>query len=360
MGEKWDKFKKLIAAPGNAIGEAAVKGGSQSSAYKPTVANNVSDALYLAGAKNISPQDVAAVEKISQTTFMTMDDSKTDKTIEQWRAEGKKVTVIEDPEIPGHVGALVVRDKNDNATVAVRGTLVKNGIQHPHDKARNMDTTMVPFGAHDAKVHQGFYSSALNLKLAIDKELAGANMVTYVGHSAGGSIANILAASSPAQNVRAITFEAPRTGDEKFANLLRKKTQGQLARFELDGDPVPGLPIRHATHVTTPIFRHFDNKDTILVGSQTDTSNPIPVASQLALIAGTMHNTHYAGAKQFEAYHNNKNSGWNVLVMQEENARKTDVNQIKLSGSSPAGTSMPVSVQPISVQPAEKTTKTRR
>ena len=38
MSEGWDKFKKLLATPGNALGDAVIKGGNQSSAYTPTTA----------------------------------------------------------------------------------------------------------------------------------------------------------------------------------------------------------------------------------------------------------------------------------------------------------------------------------
>jgi hypothetical protein len=98
-------------------------------------------------------------------------------------------------------------------------------------------------------IHQGFANSLAalwaNMAAAVTPLLGGGNAprLYFTGHSKGGALANLAALAArhawPGATVKAVTFGAPRAGDEAFARAYWQAGI-DCRRYEVVGDPVPG------------------------------------------------------------------------------------------------------------------------
>ena len=99
------------------------------------------------------------------------------------------------------------------------------------------------------KVHEGFQDSFLVSALVIGKmigEMRGNREIWITGHSLGGALAVLLAATLAENSIDVTglyTFAAPRVGDRAFARELKRSLKGKAHwRVVNEGDLVPHLP----------------------------------------------------------------------------------------------------------------------
>ena len=105
-----------------------------------------------------------------------------------------------------------------------------------------------PWG--DTKVHEGFqdafHAAALHIGEVIGRRRRKRHQVWLTGHSLGGALAVVLAATLIESGipVRGLyTFGAPRVGDRRFAELLNDALKGRAHwRVANEGDLVPHVP----------------------------------------------------------------------------------------------------------------------
>ena len=145
----------------------------------------------------------------------------------------------------------VVGTTKDEIVVAIKGT---DGIM---DSMNDGYVNPVDFEGM-GKVHMGFASAtALLLKNGLEKkvdELIRSNPqqgLCFTGHSKGGAVAFLLAAhysnKNYSNNIRVITFEAPRVGNSTFAYNYEELGMETL-RYEDFLDVVPHLPFTSQEH----------------------------------------------------------------------------------------------------------------
>lgn len=98
-------------------------------------------------------------------------------------------------------------------------------------------------------LHSGFGKGGLTLWRDARKKLPATGLVSYIGHSLGGALAQVLAAchahERPQQPFRMISFGAPRVasvGNWRFAPLVRRGVQA--IEYQRAGDIVPFVPPR--------------------------------------------------------------------------------------------------------------------
>ncbi len=130
--------------------------------------------------------------------------------------------------------------------VATRGTVTFADI------VTDLLAAMEP-GPSGTSVHAGFNRVATSVIRDINSQLKNKNpsKVHVVGHSLGGAVANILAATFALQGtaVELYTFGAPRTGLESFRDLLADKVgEHNIYRAFNMSDPVPMVPIAPFSH----------------------------------------------------------------------------------------------------------------
>lgn len=130
--------------------------------------------------------------------------------------------------------------------IATRGTVTA------YDWVTDIMAAMEP-GPGGCAVHAGFNRVAKSVLLNINNQLVNKfpSKVHVVGHSLGGAVANLLAASFAAQGigVELYTFGAPRAGLLQFRQLLAE-TVGELNMYRAFSmsDPVPMVPIHPFFH----------------------------------------------------------------------------------------------------------------
>jgi triacylglycerol lipase len=130
--------------------------------------------------------------------------------------------------------------------VATRGTVTAA------DWITDACAAMEP-GPSGTSVHAGFNRVAKSVIGEINAQLANKNptMIHVLGHSLGGAVANILAASFAHQGigVELYTFGAPRPGLSSFRHLLADKVgERNIYRVFNMSDPVPLVPIHPFIH----------------------------------------------------------------------------------------------------------------
>lgn len=137
--------------------------------------------------------------------------------------------------------ALLPRD--GELVCAIAGTDPRNALDLIRD-ARAWPSWIPGLGM----MHSGFGKGAAGLWERIDPRMRRDGLITYVGHSLGGAIAENLAAhhalKRPGQPFRAIVFGAPRIAwlNPWPAHLLRRAVKS--IEYRNAGDPIPTLPPR--------------------------------------------------------------------------------------------------------------------
>lgn len=136
--------------------------------------------------------------------------------------------------------------KQGEYIVATRGTASKADI------FSDLFAAMEP-GPLGCPVHAGFNRVAKSVIQEINTQLANKNptKVHVVGHSLGGAVANILAATFALRGigVELYTFGAPRPGVDSFRDLLADEVkEGNIYRAFNMSDPVPLVPIYPFLH----------------------------------------------------------------------------------------------------------------
>uniref|UniRef100_A0A0D3HWQ2 Fungal lipase-type domain-containing protein n=1 Tax=Oryza barthii TaxID=65489 RepID=A0A0D3HWQ2_9ORYZ len=166
----------------------------------------------------------------------------------------------------GYVAVSARADRLD-IVVAWRGSVT------PMDLVMDVHAELKPFdgdAAATGKVEEGFYNvytssmdsskqkhGVLSAKQQVVKEVTRlvsyfrehpCIRVTMTGHSLGGALALMSAHDAAAAlarydhvQVRAVTFGAPRVGDEVFRNAL-ENSNVKVVRVVVDKDPVPSMP----------------------------------------------------------------------------------------------------------------------
>lgn len=155
------------------------------------------------------------------------------------------------------LAALAAKSYTQTATVAVdldvqaMASMVGNEFvvvcpgthpANPIDWIRDFDAWPRYFGALGI-CHHGFAAGGVDLWARVRTILPPAKRVVYAGHSLGGALALVLAASHAterAEPCRVVTFGAPRTGCLKFGRLVRSALE--VAQYRFGNDPVPGVP----------------------------------------------------------------------------------------------------------------------
>ena len=101
-----------------------------------------------------------------------------------------------------------------------------------------------------ARVSAGFYGHAETLALAVLDEMKKQNVpddakIKFQGHSLGGVAIHIAICETPRFNRlgnEAITFAAPKAGNQGWVNHFNARCRVRLLRVVRDGDPVPNMP----------------------------------------------------------------------------------------------------------------------
>ncbi|MGO4871725.1 MAG: lipase family protein [Roseiarcus sp.] len=98
-------------------------------------------------------------------------------------------------------------------------------------------------------LHSGFGKGGFTLWRDVREKLPPTGLVSYIGHSLGGALAEVLAGlhahERPSQSFRMISFGAPRVasiGDWRFGPLVRRGVQS--VEYQRAGDIVPSVPPR--------------------------------------------------------------------------------------------------------------------
>lgn len=130
--------------------------------------------------------------------------------------------------------AIVYFEKN-KAFVSFRGTA------YPQNLAQDFNSRLLSdeIYGRTGKVHTGFHTIWKSLENDVVK-LCKNKHVIFTGHSMAGSVAQIASCYLPDTSV--ITFGSSRTGNDAFANTVRRKN-GMLYMFRNVGDSVTSLPL---------------------------------------------------------------------------------------------------------------------
>ena len=132
----------------------------------------------------------------------------------------------------------MVSEVGNEFVVVCPGTHVDN----PIDWLRDFDAWPRWF-AKLGICHNGFASGGVDLWARVKTIIPPGKRVVYAGHSLGGALALVLAASHAAERAdrcRVVTFGAPRTGGFKFGCLVRSALEA--AEYRFGNDPVPDVP----------------------------------------------------------------------------------------------------------------------
>jgi len=120
-------------------------------------------------------------------------------------------------------------------------------------------------------LHSGFGNGGSALWGRERRNLRESGLISYVGHSLGGALAQVMAAhhalERPAQPFRVVSFGAPRVAflaNRRFGRLVRSALEA--IEYRRAGDPVPDAP-------PWPLFRH--PTDGVRLGS----ALPDPIAN---------------------------------------------------------------------------------
>ncbi len=96
----------------------------------------------------------------------------------------------------------------------------------------------------NVKVHGGFweiYEYIRNAVTDLADVIPADKKLQIFGHSLGGALSVFAALDLAPLKPRVFTLATPKPGNSKFADVVRSEV-GQIIRFTLKGDPVPGLP----------------------------------------------------------------------------------------------------------------------
>ena len=196
-----------------------------------------------------SPIDALSFCLASQLAYSKLPDGTIDEaTIRQQLIEGwgfSSVEVFEN--VRG-------RDIDTQGYVALSDTHVLaafRGTESLPDWLTNLQAVKDPGPWKNTKVHEGFQdsfmASALQIGEIIGRNLAADHQVWLTGHSLGGALAVLLAATLLESGLPVhglYTFGAPRVGDKKFARALDTSLQGVAANWRVVNvdDLVPHVP----------------------------------------------------------------------------------------------------------------------
>ncbi len=147
----------------------------------------------------------------------------------------------------------------EDRIVVVRGTdSWRETLTNFH--AKQQWSSLIP----RCQTHIEFEKDAVEIVDAFDLNWA-EKRVWCIGHSRGGAVALIIAGYAACirqfrddrATVNAITFEAPRGGDIKYARYIKQHVAH--LRFQVAGDIVPLLPMwPHYWHDRAPVFVYKD------------------------------------------------------------------------------------------------------
>ncbi len=131
----------------------------------------------------------------------------------------------------------------DELVVAIPGTDPTNALDLIRD-ARALPSWIAGLGA----MHSGFGKGGAALWPILDKRMRRDGLITYVGHSLGAAMAEVVAAlhavHRPAQPFRVVVFGCPRLAwlNPHFRRLLRRSVE--QIEYRNAGDPVTTVPGR--------------------------------------------------------------------------------------------------------------------
>ena len=146
------------------------------------------------------------------------------------------------------------------------------GTESLPDWLTNLQTVRDPGPWKDTRVHEGFqdafHAAALRIGEIIGRE-RGDRQVWLTGHSLGGALAVLLAATLLESGIPVTglyTFGAPRVGDTAFASQLNEGLEGAAHwRVVNEGDVVPHVPAQM-------FFSHAGNRMLLMEDARRDDS----------------------------------------------------------------------------------------
>lgn len=207
-----------------------------------------------------SPVDALSLCLASQLAYSKLPDGTIDKaTIRQQLIEGWGFSSVEVFEI------VRGRDIDTQGYVAFSDTHVVaafRGTESLPDWLTNLQAVKDPGPWENTAVHEGFQdaflASALQIGEIIGRNLQADHQVWLTGHSLGGALAVLLAATLLESDLPVhglYTFGAPRVGDRKFARTLNASLQGVAANWRVvnKDDLVPHVPLES-------FFSHAGNR----------------------------------------------------------------------------------------------------
>lgn len=161
-------------------------------------------------------------------------------------------------------GIVAEREDTWGSAYACNGTLIFgfHGSFWIADWFQNLDFKLIPAGFMGGSVHKGFldiinstFDNMLAVSNAFSAEGIEGKEIIFTGHSLGGALA-ILAASKfctqyattlKPNQVKIITFSAPRVGDKEFMEKMYElipESPPNILNFVCNRDSVPYLPFR--------------------------------------------------------------------------------------------------------------------
>ena len=171
----------------------------------------------------------------------------------KWNYEVLKKTVVrKNGTSSEEIEGAVYSNAKFGTVVAIRGTKYKR------DWGTNLDFSLVDFEEDDCTVHNGFLRMLKeienDLKLKLQNALQNDFLkkpVYFVGHSRGGALATLAAAMAypivadvQPNQVKVVTFSAPRVGGRKFVDMLHTRIgKGNILAFYCNSDFVPCTPL---------------------------------------------------------------------------------------------------------------------
>ena len=207
-----------------------------------------------------SPVDALSFCLASQLAYSKLPDGTIDEaTIRHQLIEGWGFASVEVFEI------VRGRDIDTQGYVAFNDTHVVaafRGTDSLPDWLTNLQAVKDPGPWENTAVHEGFQdaflASALQIGEIIGRNVQADHQVWLTGHSLGGALAVLLAATLMESDLPVhglYTFGAPRVGDRKFARALNNSLQGVTANWRVvnKDDLVPHVPLES-------FFSHSGNR----------------------------------------------------------------------------------------------------